>query len=177
MELHKGKESEIEAKEPGSFKVPFKVYSFDKRKALAYDGWVDTGTPYTVIPEDDAASLGLEYKRTIIVKTLAGKVPRRVYQGLIEIKGRTAWTQITGAPTKRIKETGAVIGSLALEALHFKPNPLTRQLEDAGEIVALGPEVEEGEPLSEGGEAMEQNPVKLKKVKSCGFISSVYMME
>ena len=40
---------------------------------------------------------------------------------------------------------------------------------------------EQSEAVNEGSEAMEQNPVKypvkLKKVKSCGFISSVYMME
>ncbi len=86
---------------------------------------VDTGATITTIPRNLAQRLKLPYITTRKVRTASGKEQLDVSYVMIEILGEKATTEVLISD----KLDRVLIGVLTLEAIGFKVNPTTEELE------------------------------------------------
>lgn len=112
----------------GETQVEILVENREKNLAHRMPAIVDTGAIYTTLPDSVVkGKLHLAPKRHQDMQYSDGSIDTRpIYEATVTVGGRTRYEEISSRPADF-----ATIGTLTLEALGFKVNPLTRQLEDA----------------------------------------------
>ena len=95
---------------------------------------VDTGSTYVGLPMDDIEELGLPIipgGRRKVMTTL-GVIEQDTYGGAVRLEGDTTPTLVMESPVP-------LIGYETLENLRMKVNPVTQELEKAGEDEHMPP--------------------------------------
>ncbi len=108
----------------GATYVDIEVSSVDRTRSEHLKALVDTGSEVTKIPPAVMAQLGLRPLRLGRFRTADNRqIERPVYDAKVTLNGETTNTDIVAM------EGTPVLGLLVLEALGYKVNPVTRQLE------------------------------------------------
>ena len=107
--------------------VDFTVKSPDKTKSVQLRGMVDTGSTLTRIPTKVAQELGLEvFLRDVPSRLATGQtVPSDLARGYLEVKDKEAYDVFAV-----LEAETAAIGVVTLEAMGYKVNPVTGELEE-----------------------------------------------
>jgi ring-1,2-phenylacetyl-CoA epoxidase subunit PaaB len=106
-----------------------------ERRITAEGLLVDTGSLYTVVPEDVAAAAGLQpYKEADIFTASGAGLRRRIAPALIEFGGELAFTEVAIGKDKDL----AVLGTLALDALRLAVDTMSGRLVRLPAIYAYG---------------------------------------
>lgn len=108
---------------PVYVKATLQSHFADRKEVL--DSLVDTGATFTTIPRNLAHRLKLPYVTRRKVRTASGEEELEVSYVMIEILGEKAVTEVMISD----KLDRVLIGVLTLEAMGFKVNPKTGELE------------------------------------------------
>ena len=125
----------MEDTKTGMFKVRAKVANpADPKRYFEEDFWVDTGSMYTLIPEDRLQAIGVEPAITREVILADGRRDRRLLgHGAITLPelGETLICQVLFGT----KESLYLIGATAMEAFSVEPDPVSQRLKPIAAII------------------------------------------
>ena len=111
----------------GHVKTEVKIEDLKGDKIIQVEALVDTGSTFTVIPEDIARELNLPVTgERVKVLTARGYDDLELTHALIEINGKRRIVPIlVSASIDRV-----LVGVITLEAMQLRVNPLTEKLEE-----------------------------------------------
>lgn len=111
----------------GHVKTEVKIGDLKGDKIIQVEALVDTGSTFTVIPEDIARELNLPVTgERVKVLTARGYDDLELTHALIEINGKRRIVPIlVSASIDRV-----LVGVITLEAMQLRVNPLTEKLEE-----------------------------------------------
>lgn len=102
---------------------------FAEQRITAEGLLVDTGSLYTVVPEEVAAAAGLQpYKEADIFTASGAGLRRHIAPALIEFGGELAFTEVAIGRDKDLP----VLGTLALDALRLAVDTMSGHLGGPG---------------------------------------------
>jgi len=111
----------------GHVETEVKIRDLKGDKIIQVEALVDTGSTFTVIPEDIARELNLPVTgERVKVLTARGYDDLELTHALIEINGKRRIVPIlVSASIDRV-----LVGVITLEAMQLRVNPLTEKLEE-----------------------------------------------